>query len=79
MKSWSATQKRVTLSSAEAELGAFVKTTTETIGLVQLASGLGKELEAEIFVERQLVPRFRLGVYDMTLPENIGTGSWTKK
>ena len=51
MKSWSATQKRVTLSSAEAELGTLVKTTTETIGLVQLASGLGKELEAEIFVD----------------------------
>ena len=51
LKSWSSTQKRVTLSSAEAELGALVKTTTETIGMAQLANGLGKELEAEIFVD----------------------------
>ena len=51
LKSWSSTQKRVTLSSAEAELGALVKTTTETIGIAQLASGLGKELNAEVFVD----------------------------
>ena len=51
LKSWSSTQKRVTLSSAEAELGAAVKTTTEAIGIAQMASGLGKELEIEIFVD----------------------------
>ena len=51
IKSWSSTQKRVTLSSAEAELGAAVKTTTESIGIAQLAAGLGRELEIEIFVD----------------------------
>ena len=39
------------MSSADAELGALVKTTTETIGIAQLASGLGKELDAEVFVD----------------------------
>ena len=51
IKSWSSTQKRVTLSSAEAELGAAVKTTTESIGNAQLAAGLGREIEIEIFVD----------------------------
>ena len=51
LKSWSSTQKRVTLSSAEAELGAAVKTTTESIGIAQLAAGLGREMEVEIYVD----------------------------
>ena len=42
IKSWSVTQKRVTLSSAEAELGALVKTSTEVIGILQMAEGLGR-------------------------------------
>ena len=33
--------KRVTLSSAEAELGALVKAATETIGIIQMTEGLG--------------------------------------
>ena len=36
IKTWSATQKSVTLSSGEAELVAAVKMTTEAIGLMQL-------------------------------------------
>ena len=51
IKSWSSTQKRVTLSSAEAELGAAVKTTVESIGIAQMAAGLGKTLEIEVFVD----------------------------
>ena len=51
LKSWSSTQKRVTLSSVEAELGAAVKTATEAIGIAQMAAGLGKEMEIEIFVD----------------------------
>ena len=39
-------------------MGALVKTTTETIGIAQLASGLGKELNAEVFVD----PSAALGV-----------------
>ena len=51
IKSWSATQKRVTLSSAEAELGALVKAATEAIGVLQMAESLGRSLEGEIFVD----------------------------
>ena len=42
IKSWCVTQKRVTLSPAEVELGALVKTTSETIGILQMAEGLGR-------------------------------------
>ena len=42
VKSWCITQKRVTLSSAEAELGALVKAATETIGILPMAEGLGR-------------------------------------
>ena len=51
LKSWSVTQKRVTLSSAEAELGALIKTSTETIGILQMAEGLGRSTNAEIMVD----------------------------
>ena len=51
VKSWSITQKRVTLSSAEAELGALVKTSTEVIGVLQMAEGLGRAMTAEVLVD----------------------------
>ena len=51
IKSWCVTQKRVTLSSAEAELGALVNTTSETIGILQMAVGLGREVTGEVFVD----------------------------
>ena len=51
IKSWCVTQKRVTLSSAEAELGALVKTTSETIGIIQMAEGLGRGITGEVFVD----------------------------
>ena len=51
IKSWSSTQKRVTLSSAEAELGALVKTACEALGLMQMAAGLGRDVQAEVFVD----------------------------
>ena len=51
IKSWSSTQKRVTLSSAEAELGALVKTACEALGLIQMAAGLGREISAEVLVD----------------------------
>ena len=51
LKSWSTTQKKITLSSAEAELAACVKTSSEAIGMVQLAAGLGCSLDAEIYVD----------------------------
>ena len=51
LKSWSSTQKKITLSSGEAELAACVKTSAEAIGMTQLTAGLGRELEAEIYVD----------------------------
>ena len=51
VKSWSSTQKCVTLSSGEAELVATVKTSTETIGLAQLARDWGVELEGKILTD----------------------------
>ena len=51
IKSWSVTQKRVTLSSAEAELGALVKASAEAIGVTQMAEGLGDSVTAEVFVD----------------------------
>ena len=50
IKSWSATQKRVTLSSAEAELAALVKASTDAIGLAQMAKGLGDDVSALIYI-----------------------------
>ena len=44
MKHWSTTQKAITLSSGEAELGGVVKAATEGIGLQSLALGLGLDL-----------------------------------
>ena len=51
LKSYSLTQKFVTLSSGEAELMAIVRATSEAIGLTQLAAGWGISLTAEIFCD----------------------------
>ena len=51
MRSYSVTQKNITLSSAEAELIALVRCTSEAIGISQLAQGWGISLEAQIFVD----------------------------
>ena len=51
IKSWASTQKRVTLSSAEAELAALVKTSTEAIGIAQMATGLGRKVQAVVMVD----------------------------
>ena len=51
IRSYSVTQKHVTLSSAEAELMALVKAAAESIGLCQLAAGWGIPLLASIFVD----------------------------
>ena len=51
LKSWSATQKNITLSSAEAELVAAVRTCTEALGLVQLSYDWGMTFAAKIFVD----------------------------
>ena len=51
LKSWASTQKRVTLSSAEAELGALVKTACEALGVLQMATGFGRNVQAEVLVD----------------------------
>ena len=51
IRTYSVTQKVVTLSSAEAELMAMVKATTEAIGLSQLAQTWGLSLKASVFVD----------------------------
>ena len=51
LRTYSVTQKFVTLSSGEAELMALVKAASEGIGLTQLAESWGVELKANIFVD----------------------------
>ena len=51
VRTWCATQKCVTLSSAEVELVALVRASTEALGLCQLASEWGIQLHAEILVD----------------------------
>ena len=51
IKTWSSTQKSVTLSSGEAELIAAVKTCAELIGISQLARDWGMELAGKVYVD----------------------------
>ena len=51
LKTWSATQKSITLSSGEAELVAAVKTSTEVIGLLQMAAEWGIDLSGQVLVD----------------------------
>ena len=51
IKSWSSTQKNITLSSGEAELVAVIKMSTEIIGVTQLAHEWGMEWSGEVFVD----------------------------
>ena len=51
LKSWSSTQKNVTLSSAVAELLAAVKASGEALGMLQLMSSVGVPMTASIMVD----------------------------
>ena len=51
IKTWSATQKSVTLSSGEAELVAAVKTAVEIIGVTQLAYDWGHTWKGHVYVD----------------------------
>jgi hypothetical protein len=53
LKSWSSTQKNITLSSGEAELVAAVKMSTELIGITQLAHDWGMEVEGRLYVDSE--------------------------
>ena len=48
LKHWASTQKGVTLSSGEAELGGVVKGTSEALGLQSVAADLGLEMVAHV-------------------------------
>ena len=51
LKTWSSTQRSVALSSGEAELISAVKTSSEVIGILQLAQDLGEEISGEVYVD----------------------------
>jgi hypothetical protein len=51
LKHWASTQKRHTLSSGEAELGAIVKSFSEILGLQSVARDLGVELRPEVHAD----------------------------
>jgi hypothetical protein len=51
VKTWPATQKRITLSSGETELVAVVKTSTELIGLIQMAKEWDIGLSGQVLVD----------------------------
>ena len=51
LKSWSSTQKSITLSSGESELVAAVKMCTELVGLAQLAYDWGIDLGCRVHVD----------------------------
>ena len=48
VKHWSSTQKAITLSSGEAELGGVVKAASEALGLQSVARDLGLELHVSL-------------------------------
>ena len=51
LKSWSSTQKNITLSSGEAEIVAVVKMSTELLGVMQLAQEWGMVMEGKVYVD----------------------------
>ena len=51
LKHWAVTQKTITLSSGEAELGGVVKGATEGIGLQSLAQDLGLDYSLQIYAD----------------------------
>jgi hypothetical protein len=51
LKHWASTQKKITLSSGEAELGAVVKSFSEILGLQSVARDLGVELRPEVHAD----------------------------
>ena len=51
LKHWSKTQKKITLSSGEAELGAVVHAFGEVLGIQSIARDLGVELTPEVHTD----------------------------
>ena len=84
LKSWASTQKNITLSSAEAELVASVKISTEPIGMTQLAADWGSQLKGKVHIDssaaigviqRQGCGKFRhVRVGDLWIQEKVSEG-----
>ena len=51
IKGWSRTQNHVTTNSAEAELIALVKCTSESLGIKSMAKDRGHELSATLYAD----------------------------
>jgi hypothetical protein len=51
LKHWASTQKKITLSSGEAELGAVVRGFSEALGIQSVARDLGVELQPEVHAD----------------------------
>jgi hypothetical protein len=51
LKHWASTQKKITLSSGEAELGAVVRGFSEALGIQSVARDLGVELAPEVHAD----------------------------
>ena len=51
IKSWSSTQRSISLSSGEAELVAAVKLCTEVLGITQLAADWNIKMEGKLYVD----------------------------
>ena len=51
LKHWTSTQKKITLSSGEAELGAVVRGFSEALGIQSVARDLGVELAPEVHAD----------------------------
>jgi hypothetical protein len=51
LKHWASTQKKITLSSGEAELGAVVRGFSEALGLQSVGRDLGVELQPEVHAD----------------------------
>ena len=84
IKSWSTTQATIALSSAEAELYALLKASTQTLGLLAIAEDFGYSVQAAVhtdasatlgIVNRQGLGKLRhIGVQYLWMQEKVRNG-----
>ena len=84
VKSWSITQATIALSSAEAELYALLRATTQTLGLIAIGKDLGVTLNAAVhtdasatlgIINRQGLGKLRhIGVQYLWMQEKVKNG-----
>ena len=51
IRSWAKTQATIALSSAESELAAAVRTSSELLGLISMALDLGYKIEGDVWID----------------------------